>query len=1019
MRLSIHTFTFMKNFLLILLLFAGITCSRAQQTLIYTHADRLFEQGKELFDQQKHVASYRSFEEFLNSTEKIQAGQRHEAAYYLIANAFELRQQHSFSLIQNFLKLNPYTPFLDKLYAMLGILLYEDDQFEDALSYFNKVNEKHFNRHEKLNFLFYKAYALLETESYEDALSLLKDLKDQTFERQEDARYYYAYTEYVLQNYAIALPEFLSLENSVTYQEKVAYYLFQIYYLLGNKPEMNKKYEFITTHYPNHQENAEIYRIKGESAYAEDQFEDAIAYLKRYESMSEQVLRKDLYMLGIAHIRLNRYHSSIPYFQRVTTEADAMTENAYLHLGNAYIRVNDKENARLAFEAALQTNFDAGVREEALLNYALTTYETTSAFGESISALEQFLDEFPNSREANKVKSYLAMEYMTTKNYEVAYQSIQKVAQPNEKILEAKQYILYQLGTEAFARQDFNQAADYFTLSIQHLPAGIYAAESYYWRSESYYRLGMHQKSIHDLSAFFKLPGANRSKNYVPAHYGMGYAYFSQKNFKSAKDYFERYTTLERNKKSDVFADALNRIGDCYFYDRDFRNAELIYTRSANLSPNTGDYALFQSGYVAGLQKKYSTKISRLNDLVKTYPKSEFVDDALYETGRAYIMLGNEGEALNAYRRLLDLLPNSNMARYAAYEIGMIHQNQEKYPEAIAAYKSVVAQYPGSVEAFSALQSLEGIYIEMNDVPAYLTYVNTLDMKSSRISVSHEDSISYIAAEKQYMNASYKQAITGFRTYLNNYCRGGKYCTAAQFYIADSYYRLEDYEHALSAYQELMKIQGNQYMEEALTRSAEITYDQKKYDVALGYFEKLIQIAQTGERKNTARLGVLRSSYQLKDYQKTINIVHEMVSDSKSGAEVLNEARFHRAKAYMATNQSDQALEDLKLLATDTRTAVGAESKYLIAQVYFQAGNLADAEKEILDFAQKNTPFQYWLARSFILLADIYISQQQDFQAKQYLLSLQRNYKTNDDIQEMITTRLNAISKREKSKVIN
>ncbi|HOS45967.1 MAG TPA: hypothetical protein PLQ69_05760, partial [Paludibacter sp.] len=81
----------MKKILLILLLFVAFTSSYAQQTLIYTHSDRLFEQGKELFDQQKYTASYRSFEEFLNSTDKIRAGQRHEAEYYLVANAFELR----------------------------------------------------------------------------------------------------------------------------------------------------------------------------------------------------------------------------------------------------------------------------------------------------------------------------------------------------------------------------------------------------------------------------------------------------------------------------------------------------------------------------------------------------------------------------------------------------------------------------------------------------------------------------------------------------------------------------------------------------------------------------------------------------------------------------------------------------------------------------------------------------------------------------------------------------------------
>lgn len=1009
----------MKKFLIFMFLFYGMRIAYTQQTLIFTHSDLLFKQGKELYDQQKYVASSRSFESFLNTAENIQAGQRHEAEYYLLANAYQQRLDNVPALIEDFLKKHPYTPFLNNVHVMLGVLSYEKKDYAGALDYFSRVNPQDLAQRERVSFLFCKGYAMLETGAFQQASQIFKELKQENSNNKESATYYHAYSEYCLHNFSVALPDFLDLERSERYKEKVAYYLFQIYYQLGDLEEMNKRGDFMLAHYPNHPDNAEVYRIKGETAYAANKFEDAIMYLKQYESFSQRVLRKDLYMLGMAHIHTNRFNQAIPYLQKVTTEADNMTENAYLHLGNAFIKIKDKVNARLAFEAALRTNFDSRVREKAMLNYALTTYETTSAFGESISAFEQFLNEFPNSKEADKVKNYLAKEYMSTKNYEIAYQSIQRIARPNEKILEAKQYILYQLGTEAFALQNFSKAVDYFTLSIQALPAGYYVSESYYWRSESYYRLDMHDKSINDLKTFFDLPGVRNSKNFVPAHYGMGYAYFSGKDFKRAKNYFEQYTSLERNKSSEVFADALSRIGDCYFYARDFHNAEIMYVRSANLSPNTGDYALFQSGYVAGLQKKYTTKISRLNDLADTFPNSEYVDDALYEVGRAYIMLGNDNEALKTYRRLLGLLPNTNVARNAALEIGMIYQNQEKYTEAVEAYKKVISDYPGTVEAFTALQSIESIHVETNEVPAYLAYVKTLDMKASGITATREDSISYIAAEKQYMHASYESAINGFKIYLKNYCSGGRYCTNAQYYLADSYYKMKDFTAALNEFKQLSQIPGNPYLEEAWMRLAEITYDQKDYEVSSGYFEKFEQVAQSAEQKNIARLGILRCSYYLKNYQRIIDVVNEIVADPKSGTDMLNEAKYSRVKAYMATDRPALALDDLQVLARDTRTAIGAESKYLLAYVYFQQENPNAAEKEILDFAQKNTPFQYWLARAFVLLSDIYMAQKNDFQAKQYLLSLQRNYKVKDDVQEMIVSRLDAISKKEKSKVIN
>jgi len=53
-----------------------------------------------------------------------------------------------------------------------------------------------------------------------------------------------------------------------------------------------------------------------------------------------------------------------------------------------------------------------------------------------------------------------------------------------------------------------------------------------------------------------------------------------------------------------------------------------------------------------------------------------------------------------------------------------------------------------------------------------------------------------------------------------------------------------------------------------------------------------------------------------------------------------------------------------------------------------------------------------------VLLADIYVKKGDDFQAKQYLLSLRKNYLNHDEIENLIEERLQAIAKREKQKII-
>ncbi len=990
-----------------------------QQTLIYTHRDLLFNQGKELYSHQKYVASYRSFDDFLKSTKTNHAGQIQEAEFYLAANAYELRLQSADYLLNKYLTHHPYSPFIDQTYYMVGMLIYERNDYIKALTFFNQVNEKRLAEPERVSFMFCKGYSCLVTKNYIQALPFFKELKKMKTEYDVSASYYYAYTEYTLKNYELALPEFLKLELHPTYKNIVPYYIVQINYAQNDYDKLSNRAENLLKNNPENKSNAEIYRIMGEIAYRKQDYANAITCLNNYEKIFPQVLRIDMYLLGLSYFQIKDYTNAVHYLSKVTTLTDEITENAYLHLGNSFIKLNDINNARLAYEASLRTSFNKTIREEALYNYALTSYQTTSAFGESITAFEQLLSEFPSSKYSDRAYDYLTSVYLTTKNYEAANQSILKVKQPNSKLLETKEYLLYQLGTDAFTSKNINKAIEYFSLSLQSSSNGKYSAECLFWRAESYYRTNRSDESISDLKAFFNNAYAKTSNNRVSANYALAYSYFSKKNYSESLNWFLKYIDAELNTGVTTYSDALNRIGDCYFNARNFAKAESYYNKAAAASPSTADYALFQAAYVTGLLKNYSDKISKLDYLINTYTKSEYMDDAMYEMGRAYLMLNNGTKAIRAYQKLLSSQPNGDLARKAALEIGMIYFNENDFEQAISAYKNVISRYPGSEESFTALESLETVYIEINDVAAYMTYSKTLGHTIRTATAIREDSISFIAIEKQYMNAKYSPAIIGLNNYLNKFCPGGRYCTTAQYYLSDSYYRSNDKVNALSAYKTLLNIKGNQYSEEAALRCAEITYDKKDYSAALNYFKQHQTLAQTTENQNVGLLGVLRCSYFLSDHKTTIDIANEIMEDARSSEELKSEARYNRAKAYLAIGQSEQAISDLKLLATETRTINGAESKYLLANLYFELMKTTEAKNEVLDFAKKNTPHQFWLARSFVLMADIYIKETNDFQAKQYLLSLQKNYTLVDEIQSMITDRLNAIGLREKKTIIN
>ena len=102
----------------------------------------------------------------------------------------------------------------------------------------------------------------------------------------------------------------------------------------------------------------------------------------------------------------------------------------------------------------------------------------------------------------------------------------------------------------------------------------------------------------------------------------------------------------------------------------------------------------------------------------------------------------------------------------------------------------------------------------------------------------------------------------------------------------------------------------------------------------------------------------------------------------------------------------EKALLDLQPLAQNVVTNQGAQAQYLVAEAYFNLGDIDEAEQQIISFTQQKTQQQYWLAKALILLSDIYRLRGDDFQAQQYLLSLQNNYKQDDDILSVVADKL-------------
>jgi TolA-binding protein len=128
---------------------------------------------------------------------------------------------------------------------------------------------------------------------------------------------------------------------------------------------------------------------------------------------------------------------------------------------------------------------------------------------------------------------------------------------------------------------------------------------------------------------------------------------------------FEKFIKEAKNNK-ELVADAYNRIADCYFYQRDYANADKHYKLASSKSNDEADYALFRSALTQGLSKDYGSKVSTLQQLIERFPNSTYIEQAYHEMARSYIEQEKFDEAVAAYDNLIEHYPNGELARRAA-----------------------------------------------------------------------------------------------------------------------------------------------------------------------------------------------------------------------------------------------------------------------------------------------------------------------------------------------------------------
>ena len=976
----------------------------AQPGMMSSEAAGYLERGKQMFEARNYVGAIDQLQHIKELPSD--ASMREQADYYIALSKFERGEESSLAALLQFIERYPASPLAMDAQLKVGNYYFYRGQWESALLSYSMVRNRALDLDSDDDLLYRRAYSNLRLGNYREA-------ERQYYELEKSPRYggatdfYKAYIDYAQGDYDAAMEKFERIPRDSELGTQAQYYLIQIDYNKKHYRQVIDNGKQLLTAHMNDYFDAELNRLVGESNYHLGNDAEARTYLRRYLDNPEgEPYRTAAYTMGVLDYRDGNYQAVVNDMLHVTDGSDALTQSAYLYMGQAKRKLNDLNGANMAFQQAAMMDCDKNVKETAYYNYAVGLSKgARTPFDKSVDLFEDFLNEYPNSRYKDEVEGYLVDAYMSTNDYQRALTSINRIKKPGAKVLKAKQNVLYNLGVQAVANNRNKEAAEYFK---QVIAVGNYDKtalnESRLWLAETQYRAGNYQEAARYQQEYVKA-ASKSDENYGIAQYNLGYSLYGQKRYADAKTAFQN-AIASNQLSSDLKADAYNRIGDAQYYARDFAGAQSSYDQAMKLDKNTsGDYSMYQKGIMMGLNRQYDEEIKQMDALIKAYPKSDLAPQAMLEKGNALALLGRNNEALDAYATLLKDYPRSVEARKGLLQTALVNKSLNKDDAAIEAYKKVVRQYPTSDEAKAAAEDMKLIYADRGQLAEFDKFLKSVP-NAPQIDVNEVERLTFEAAEKAAIATS--PSIDKMQQYLKDY-PAGAYTAKAKYYIARYHYGRGEYNEAMIALNEALQGGGDaSYAQDALAMRSDIFTRQGKYEEALQSYKELADHSTSEDNRTLAQLGALRVAKQMGDWVQVQQLAGTLLDRGGLTAKEEKEVTLDRGLSLAQTGDTKGAEAAFRTLIKDVNSEYGAQASYELSRMQYEVGNYNGAEQTINALIDAGTPHNYWLAKSFLTLADIYYKRGDVSQAREYLQSLKSNYPGKDkDIFNEIDARLN------------
>lgn len=541
---------------------------------------------------------------------------------------------------------------------------------------------------------------------------------------------------------------------------------------------------------------AEIDYLRGTCLFDKEQYGQAVQALTAYlDGRGEKSFGDDaLFKMGLSHARQEQHKEAAEAYERLLKSypGSPLAAQARYELAESYYDLKDYDRARAQYREVEKTE-EPELVPYAMFGDAQCAYDQKK-WQDAVDGFEALLEAYKDSELAPQAAYRKGRSLMELQRWSDAADTFRTLVEDGGKDALSRNAALMWANCLQKQKQ-WEEAAQAFARIIEEFPAGDDGARLRYEQAWSWREAGDTDKAL----AAFKALADKFPKDPLAAD---AFFYLAEARY-TEKVEDESPAAMER------------RIDDARgLYEKVLATPE---------SDRLADKAHYRIGWCHWLRDDYEDAVKEFDILIRDYPKSDLMGDALFQSAQSHARLGERDKAIELFKRLVeeDRFRQFDLRPEALVGLGEALVGASRPEEAIRYLTIVTSRHADSVAADKAF-FLKGR--ALYDQQQYDEALESFEEVTRRTK-------SDVAAEAQFYIGQVYQAREDLREALKAYLRVIAIYPDAEDWVAAAYYEsgrcheaLQEWGEAREAYREVVgKYRKTKWAEPASERLKSLT----------------------------------------------------------------------------------------------------------------------------------------------------------------------------------------------------